>query len=165
MARIAKHMKETRARQREGDLGRECWLRCAGSSNPQFYVRSRVTKGMTSGFSFSPLNISLLIVENKNIPYTSLHFVNSLDHIYFSSFERSLSLCSYSSILTVSHISMSTSTNNHIEVAGMTTSVIKPIYDREFNVEMACILCTKLVHLIHQLLTHPQAYPGVRSGS
>lgn len=127
-------------------------------------MRSSLTKGRTSGFFFSSLNISVLTFENKNIAYTRLHFGNIwLDCIYFSSFKRSPVLYWYSGILTIPQMSVTPPLTIINKSQAWHLQLLKLIYVREFSVEKTCILCTKLADLIHQLLTHPQAYPGVHS--
>lgn len=120
---------------------------------------------MTSGFLFSSSNISLLTFETKNKPYMNLHCMNIwLDHIYYFPLLKDpqssvliqvfwqVPKWAWGLLLTIINKS-----------PACQLQLLKPIYVREFSVEMACISCTKLVDLIHQFLTHPQALPRVHS--
>lgn len=84
MAGGAKHPKETRARQKEGDPGKAVLAPMCELLKSKFRMRNSVLKGMTSGFFSSSSNISLLTFETKNKPYMNLHCVNIwLDRIYY----------------------------------------------------------------------------------
>lgn len=128
-------------------------------------MRNSVLKGMTSGFFSSSSNISLLTFETKNKPYMNLHCVNIwLDRIYYFPLlkdpQSSVLIQAFWPGLEWAWRLPRTIINKS---PACQLQLLKPIYVREFSVEMACISCTKLVDLIHQFLTHSQVYPRVHS--